>query len=796
MSLNREHASGEMLAAWLDRHVLPLVEKPARYCGGGWGETADHLATDWAVLLAFPDVYEIGVGHLGLEILKDALRDAGIRVERTYCPWPDMESLMRRHRVNLYSLESFTPADRFDVLGVTIQHELAFTNILTLIDLAGVPLLQSNRHDGDLYVVGGGPGTGNPEPMADFFDLFLIGDGEEAFPPLAKLLATGRRRGRPRIDVLREAARLPGVYVPSLYRARTTDAEGAWVLEPCGEGIPDRIEATRMWALPSGAPLPSVPLVVPTQDRYPVEIMRGCPRRCRFCQARVYYGTPRLRTPCEIAGIADQVVSSGWDEIALLSLSSGDYPRLPGLVASLQERLGPHRIGLSLPSLRAEGVSDDLCRELSRSRARGLTLAPEAGTERLRAAIGKELSDADLLQALAHAFSHGWTNAKLYFMVGLPGETEEDVDAIGRLVRRACDLARRHGGRRLGVTCSPFVPKPHTEFEREGMLDIATLESRQLRVRRMMPGRMVEYSWRNPRMSRWEAVLARGDRRLGPVILDGWRHGARFDEWESHFREEIWLQAARAHGLDLARVAGARDSAARLPWDHIVLSTRTPPPPRPIDADAGPIPVHPASEERGAARRMRLAYSKGGLRRFLSHLDVVRLWHLVLRRAHAGLIYSEGFSPRPRLAFGPALPVGIASSQEYLDFWTRRADSADLMRDIAAQCPAGIDVIDMREVPAHVPSLDSDIAFADYEVLYAEAPLADVPDLPQGATLLEATGARLRVRVHLRTRGAPKPRDLAACGGLDREAALLTTVRRLALWIERDGVLLSPLCAS
>ncbi|MBN1424887.1 TIGR03960 family B12-binding radical SAM protein [Candidatus Fermentibacteria bacterium] len=788
-----EGLCGDTLARWLGDHLLPLVQKPGRYCGGEWGVTRrDCLPHGGSALLAFPDVYEIGAGHVGVALLKDAIEaHPGMAAERAFCPWPDMEHLMRRHGVELYSIESFLPARLFDVLGITIQHEMSFTNILTLIDLARIPLRQAERAATDAYVVGGGPGTCNPEPMADFFDLFIIGDGEEVFPGVVALLAEGRHRRRPRNEVLRQVADVPGVYVPSLYRVDEREPRGTPV--PV-DFAPPSISAARVQALRSDYPAPPVPLIASTQDRPAVEIMRGCPRHCRFCQARKYYGPPRLRSPDEIVHQAvEATAATGWNEVSLLSLSTGDYPRLADLAETLNRYLLPRRIGMSLPSLRAESFTEDVCRELARSHQRGLTLAPEAGTERLRAHVGKTLTDDDLLRAVELAYSHGWTNVKLYFMVGLPGETEEDVEAIGRLVRRVVDSARRHGGRRLGVSCAPFVPKPQTEFQREACVAPDIIADRQRRVRSLMPRKIVDYSWRDPRISRWETVFARGDRRLGSVVMDTWRRGARFDEWESSFQADLWSESARS--LDLDALTREIHPDQPLPWSHIRFDGE---PPRRValrHQEELPVSALCVGIEGPAPglHRMRVAYRKDGLRRFLSHLDMARIWHLILRRADAHLAYSTGMVPRPRLAFGPALPLGIPSDGELMEFWTERADPTMLLTHMAAQCPEGIEIISLREVSPGAPSLDSDIAIADYEVRGTGG--RPEPDaVPPGVMGLVVAEGMLRFSIHLKTKGAPKPRDLAAhlCGVAGDESLLLS-IRRTALWALRDGVRVSPM---
>ncbi len=770
-------AEGADLIEWVASHLLPLVQRPARYCGGGFDATP-RRPEHGEVLLAFPDVYEIGVGHVGSLALRDAIERRGYVAERTYCPWPDMEALMRRHEVPLYSLDSFRPASSFDVIGITLQHELSYTNVLTLMDLAGLPVRQADRGDGDPYVVGGGPATCNPEPMADFFDLIVVGEGEDVVADLVPMLCEAHRTRRPRREVLMRAATIPGVYVPSLYRVEGADGTRG-MPRPWAPGIPERIVARRVARLSPSCPTLSPPLVAPTHDRCPVEIMRGCPRRCRFCQARVYYGPVRRRAPEAIVSAVAQAADEGWDEVSLLSLSTSDYPTLDKLLAMLNEICLERRVGISLPSLRAESFSQSLCEQLRRTPQRGLTFAPEAGSERLRASIGKELSDDDLLHALDRAFSHGWTNAKLYFMVGLPGETEEDVEAIPRLVRRAVALARRHGTRRLAVSCAPFVPKPQTEFEREPFLDPTELRRRELTIGAMLPRRIVDYSWRNPILSQWEAILARGDRRIGDLVFEAWRRGARFDEWESNFAPEAWEAASKACGLDPAALIGPRPAPSPLPWDHFIF------PRGPGAGGEEPPPSLPAAEPAsgGSLHRMRVRYRKRGLRRFLSHLDMARVWALILRRARAHVAYTTGFSPRPRLSFGPALPVGMESEGEYLDFWTTRHDREELLAQVRRQCPEGIEVVDLFEVPLSAPSLECDLVFARYEATCPAHVRPTRHESIEGVSDVVADGATVSFTVRLATKGAPKPREVAArLAGVAGEEALLLPIRRVALW--------------
>lgn len=557
--------------------ILSRVSKPARYAGGEW----NSVRKDWGrararLVLAYPDVYEVGMSNFGLSILYDVVnRRSDFLAERVYAPWVDMEAELRREGLPLFSLESRRPLAAFDVVGFSLAYELTFTNLLNMLDLGGIPLLAAERGDQHPLVIAGGTGAYNPEPLADFVDLFVIGDGEEALPELLEVVAEYSRRedeARPRLDrhaLLRRAARLPGVYVPSLYRP-AYNADGTLAaLAPIAPEAPPVIERRLARPLPAPSVRPIVPTLNTVHDRAAIEVMRGCPRGCRFCQAGHTYRPVRLRSREEILQAADDLLAStGYEELSLLSLSTGDYPRVEELVRELAARHPD--VNLSLPSLRIDSFSVGLAESVQR-RKTSLTFAPEAGTQRLRDVINKQVTEDDLLRAAEAAYGSGWSTVKLYFMIGLPTETDEDVAGIARLARETLNVGRRVAGKRaqLHVSVSTFVPKPHTPFQWCAQNDRETLRRKQ-DLLRGAAGRAINLAWHDPHVSLLEAALARGDRRVGATILRARELGCRFDAWSEHFRYDLWQQAARETGVDLD-FYGRRERPLdeTLPWGHI-----------------------------------------------------------------------------------------------------------------------------------------------------------------------------------------------------------------------------------
>ena len=557
--------------------LLPAVAKPARYTGGEWNEVRkDPAAVAVRFALALPDVYEVGMSNLGLKILYGILNDrADTYAERAYCPWPDMEQAMREAGAPLTSLETRTILREFDAVGFSLQYEMTYSNILTMLDLGGIPLTSADRADTDPLIVGGGPCAYNPEPLADFFDCFVIGEGEEIIGELAAAIAgwkqAGRRGGRD--GLLRQLAQLAGIYVPALYQAEYNGDGTFRQVTPLVPAAPPAVVKRIVKDL-DGAPFPTrtiVPYLETVHDRIMLELFRGCTRGCRFCQAGVVYRPVRERKPETLLRLAQELVDhTGYDEISLVSLSSADYSCLRELADELLTRFAPQRVSLSLPSLRIDSFSIELANEIQKVRRSGLTFAPEAGTQRLRDVINKGVTEADLFEAAGAAFRSGWSGVKLYFMIGLPTETDEDVLAIADLARRVAGMARNVRNRRVTVSASTFVPKPHTAFQWSPQLTTAEMERRQNLLRTALRDRSISFNWHDPATSRLEGVFARGDRRLGQVLLAAWRQGARFDGWSEYFRPEIWTAAFAATGVDPDfYTVRDRNLDEALPWSHI-----------------------------------------------------------------------------------------------------------------------------------------------------------------------------------------------------------------------------------
>jgi len=559
----------------LDR-ILPHVARPARYAGGEWNSVVkDWGSTEVRMALVFPDLYEVGMSNMGIAVLYELLNaQSDILVERAFTPWPDMENALRRAGLPLYSLESRHPLSQFDIIGFSLGSELTYTNVLKTLDLAGVPLLSSQRGEADPLVVAGGTCAMNPEPMAGFFDLFVLGEGEEVALELLEAYRTWKAGGRgEKEDFLRQAAAIPGIYVPSFYHVSYLPDGTVEAIHPVVPEAPARV--TRRWVrkLPPPPVRPVVPFMEIIHDRAAIEVQRGCARGCRFCQAGVVYRPPRERSQEEILDAAEQILrNTGYGELSLLSLSTSDYSGLEPLVAELMSRHQQDRLAISLPSLRMDSFSVGLADALQKGKRSGLTFAPEAGSQRLREGINKAATEDDLLTAAQTAFSRGWRGLKLYFMVGLPGETEEDVEGIARLAKRIQEAGRQCTGRqvglRLGVGC--FVPKAHTPFQWAPQADREALESKIRTLQQGLRRTGIHLSWHAPESSLLEGVLARGDRRLGQAILRAWELGCAFDAWAEHFRFDLWQQALAECGLEPGFYAHReRPVEEVLPWAHI-----------------------------------------------------------------------------------------------------------------------------------------------------------------------------------------------------------------------------------
>jgi len=557
------------------RYILPRVSRPARYTGGEWNSVVkDWERTPVKVALAYPDVYEVGMSNLGLAILYDILnRQPHVLAERVYAPWPDMEAWMRRSGLPLFSLETRHPLRQFDILGFSLQYELTFTNVLNMLDLAGIPLLAAERDEEHPLVIAGGSCAYNPEPMADFLDLFVIGEGEEVILELVETYREWKEAGGTKEELLRRLAQIEGVYVPSFYETSYRPDGTLAAVKPLVAEARPKVRKRIVPILPPPPTRPIVPYLEIVHDRAMVEIQRGCTRGCRFCQAGMIYRPVRERPLEEILQAVEGIFqSTGYEEVALVSLSSTDYTRIEELVRELASRYQDPPTSISLPSLRLDSFSVELAEITQSGRKTGLTFAPEAGTARLREVINKGIAEEDLLRVAETAFSRGWHRIKLYFMIGLPTETLDDVAAIGGLVRKVRDIGRRYQGRRteVAVSVATFVPKPHTPFQWVPLMEEKALRERHQLLQRAIRGRGLRLSWHDPQSTLLEAVFSRGDRRLGKVLLRAWELGARFDAWGEHFRFDLWQRAFAEAGLNpdfYARRERPLDEL--LPWDHI-----------------------------------------------------------------------------------------------------------------------------------------------------------------------------------------------------------------------------------
>jgi radical SAM family uncharacterized protein/radical SAM-linked protein len=812
----------------LIHRLLREVRRPGRYFSNDLNLPLKQDA-ELRFLLCFPDLYEIGMSNLGLRMLYHVLnRHPGIMADVAFSPWADMETFMRTTGGPLAGIGTARPAREFQILGFSLQHELQYTNVLNMLDLGGIALRRRDRGDGDPLILAGGPCVFNPDPMSDFIDAFVLGDGESACVEIGEHLLSGSALEGTRGARLERLAEVEGVYIPALH--------GTGSRRPV---IARRVESElreEQFPLP-----PIVPLLPITHDRLTLEVMRGCTRGCRFCSAGMLNRPVRQRSVDSVVRLAETGIdASGWEEVSLVSLSTSDYYDLEGLIRRLDRILETRHVSISLPSMRPGTFSDEIASLVGHAKKTGLTFAPEAGSPGLRRSINKDVDEAELYATVETAFKHGWDALKLYFMVGLPREDDTDLEGLVGMVRSVEAICRVFGRRRkITVSLSPFVPRPHTPFQWEAQVRPEEILRRIRHLRKKLSGGRVKLKWRDPFMAALEGALCRGGPATGKAVYAAWKRGARFDGWSDRFDFDRWTRCFEEAGLEIDRMFEPLSRQDALPWDFVGNSVsrdfligeaeraergvftsdcrgaactecgacpgkRQEPVEQPASGGAeGVRQVSAKSKPLGVRMRHRVKYAKYEDMRFTSHLDVMRSIQRALRRARVPVCYSSGYSPHPRVSFGPPLPLGMIGEGEYFDVLFSKDPGGDWLDRVNACMPKGLRLLKARLVALQGTSLMKYVNAADYSIEVMTEGGGDVlkllgtaqdefssDDRVLSVSLAEGDGkVRLDVSIRL-DKGALRPEKVVE-KALEGSGAYLRTTRK-SLYRENEGILESP----
>ncbi len=754
---------------------LPFVSRASRYLGNEINSIRKNPdEVDITFAFAFPDIYEVGMSHTGMHILYEHLNSFDwIACERVFAPWVDMLERMQSNNLRLQTLENQLPVSKCDILGFSIEYELACSTVLRMLELAGIPLMAAERDNAWPLIIAGGPCTYNPEPLADFFDAFVIGEGEDVTIELCDAVRSWKSLspGRDKPSLLNTLSEIPGIYVPLFFRSTASGNGNPQTVTPCKPGydtVTKRIMRDFNHAPTCTSPV--VPYLQIIHDRAAVEITRGCTRGCRFCMAGMVYRPTREKNAETICSLARECLNtSGYEELGLLSLSSSDHSAIQHLLPELMQHAQAETIAVSLPSLRVDSLDPAMMEEIKKVRKTGFTIAPEAGTQRLRDVINKGITRDEILTTATRIFEAGWNLVKLYFMIGLPTETDQDLDGIVDLARSIASLNHR---KQVTVSISTFVPKPHTPFQWEAQDSADEILRKQRYLMERLRAKNIKCKWHNHHLSLLEGVFARGDRRLGQLLIEAHKLGAGFESWSEHFKPELWEQAFSLSGIDPEQYLTNRPLEAPLPWDHIrcgvnkkflalererAFAARSTNDCRTVCQGCGvcdaldarleiagtgnasahahphkPSLVVPCED---SAFRYRINYAKTGPARFLSHLELTRVFSRAMRRARLPLKFSIGFHPMPKITFHSALPVGLESEEEWCDVQLRSDLSpSHILERCAPLFPAGISMLGVTAIPLQNKTVP--VTLRSYRIAFPEH-MPDSPALEHVKSLLE-----------------------------------------------------------